>query len=57
MHDNGRKRAQGALRIWNQIRRVESEAGAEQAGSLQIRSTESTELWKLWKVPPYGAPP
>ena len=57
MHDNGRKRAQGALRIWNQIRRVESEAGTEQAGSLQIRSTESTELWKLWKVPPYGAPP
>jgi hypothetical protein len=46
MHDNGRKRAQGA-----------SEAGAEQAGSLQIRSTESTELWKLWKVPLDGTPP
>jgi hypothetical protein len=39
VHDNGRKCAQGA-----------GEAGAEQAGSLQIHSAESTQLWKLWKA-------
>ena len=39
MHENGRKCAQGA-----------GEAGAEQAGSLQIHSAESTQLWKLWKA-------
>jgi hypothetical protein len=46
MHDNGRKCAQDA-----------GEAGVEQAGSLQIHSAESTELWKLWKVAPEARPP
>lgn len=46
MHDNGRKCAQGA-----------GEAGVEQAGSLQTHSSESTGLWKLWKVAPEARPP
>ena len=46
MHDNGRKCAQGA-----------GEAGVEQAGSLQIHYSESTELWKLWKVAREARPP